>query len=628
MSKIYFIINTSLIFLLFFSFSYSQEINSSQEIFVTGQIVPVVSSRAGVGVDVITQEDIQAIKPNTLDELLRYVSGISVKQSAAGKLTSVGIRGGSNGTTMILIDGNPINDAAGINNDIDISSMAVDNIERIEISKGPLSASLGSSAMNGAINIITKKGGDKPVEFSTSLQSSLLSQYFIGNASLYGSKDIVDYRINIGLLYDENVSSAGEKYGNTEKDSDAMGNYSAYIRLKPIDNLESIFYIDYTNRTSDIDNGPGAGNDNPDYILDTKRVNLSWKNIYLYNEIWEPSLKVAYTYNNRLYGSSQLLANNENDIFDGHTIHVEYENNIYILDELTLNFGLDYEYMQIDTKTSHITSHKNRNNVAPFIQANVNLFDSWLTVISFRGQKDEEYEFTPLYRISSVYDIKLLDLQLKASVGNGAMTPSLYQLYDPVFGNNQLKMQESLGYEVGFSNGLLDRKIVYGASWFYNKYDNMLTWGTYIDSDNSRKTGFYNELFAITYGVEANVEVDPIKYIKFGITYTWLQTFNAYGRPLERKPEHQVNAYVYITPIQQLKIMLGVIYNGESVATHYDAAEINDDYYLLNASISYAINDNIEVYLKGTNLTNTYYEEISGYGTKGVEVFAGLKAKI
>ena len=55
---------------------------------------------------------------------------------------------------------------------------------------------------------------------------------------------------------------------------------------------------------------------------------------------------------------------------------------------------------------------------------------------------------------------------------------------------------------------------------------------------------------------------------------------------------------------------------------------INDDYFLLNANISYDINDNIQVYIKGTNLTNEDYEEIYGYGTKGIEIFAGLKAKI
>lgn len=607
--------------------AYSQS-NNTQEIFVTGLSVPVSSTRAGIGIDTITQEQIEAINPNTVDEILRYIPGIVIRQNSSGKLSSLSMRGGSNGSTMIMIDGNPINDASGISNDIDLSSLPVDNIEKIEIIKGPASASLGKSAMNGAINIITKKGGDKPVQASTQLQSSLLSAYYTGNASLYGSKGIADYRINASYLYDENVSSAAYKYGNTENDPDAMGHFSAYVGLKPVTDLNTSFYIDYTDRKSDLDNGGGANNDNLDYMQDTKRVSTYLKTSYLFQDIWEPTLNISYVYQDRIYGSSSQIRNNENDIFDGHTINLDFQNNVYIIDEFILSAGINYEYNQIFTRTGSLKNNKDVNNVAGYLQGTITLFDNWVTILAFRGQKDENMEFVPLYRVSSVYDIQAIDMQIKASVGNGALSPSLYQLYDPVFGNSSLKMQESFAYEVGFSNGLLNRKIVYGLSWFDNYYNNMIAYGSYIDDTNSIKTGFYNETKTHTRGIEADISFEPVKYINFGATYTWLQTFNIDGNPLARRPEHQVSAYINIIPIDRLKINIGFIYSGESVATVYENSNINDDYFLLNANISYDINDNIQVYIKGTNLTNEDYEEIYGYGTKGIEIFAGLKAKI
>lgn len=607
--------------------AYSQS-NNTQEIFVTGLSVPVSSTRAGIGIDTITQEQIESINPNTVDEILRYIPGIVIRQNSSGKLTSLSMRGGSNGSTMIMIDGNPINDASGISNDIDLSSLPVDNIEKIEIIKGPASASLGKSAMNGAINIITKKGGDKPVQASAQLQSSLLSAYYTGNASLYGSKGIAAYRINASYLYDENVSSAAYKYGNTENDPDAMGHFSAYVGLKPVTDLNTSFYIDYTDRKSDLDNGGGANNDNLDYMQDTKRVSTYLKTSYLFQDIWEPTLNISYVYQDRIYGSSSQIRNNENDIFDGHTINLDFQNNVYIIDEFILSAGLNYEYNQIFTRTGSLKNNKDVNNVAGYLQGTITLFDNWVTILAFRGQKDENMEFVPLYRVSSVYDIQAIDMQIKASVGNGALSPSLYQLYDPVFGNSSLKMQESFAYEVGFSNGLLNRKIVYGLSWFDNYYNNMIAYGSYIDDTNSIKTGFYNETKTHTRGIEADVSFEPVKYINFGATYTWLQTFNIDGNPLARRPEHQVSAYINIIPIDRLKINIGFIYSGESVATVYENSNINDDYFLLNANISYDINDNIQVYIKGTNLTNEDYEEIYGYGTKGIEIFAGLKAKI
>lgn len=618
------------LFSIFFLYNslYAQQNSFSQEIFVTGLTVPTAVSKAGIGITTITQEQIQAVNPSTFDEILRYVPGLVIRQNAAGKLTSLSMRGGNSGSTMIMIDGIPLIDAAGINNDIDLSSIPVDNIEKIEVVKGPLSASLGAAAMNGAINIITKKGGDKPVQAAAQLQSSILSQYFTGNASLYGSKNRIDYRINAAYLYDENVSSAAYKYGNTENDPDAMGHFSAYIGAAPVDESKTSFYIDYTDRTSDLDNGGGANNDNPDYMQQTKRVSTVFKTSYLYNDIWEPSLNINYTYQDRIYGSSSQIKNDENDIFDGHSLNADFQNNIYIIDEFTLTAGINYEFNQIYSRTGILENNKNKNSYAGYLQAMINLFDSWNTVIAFRGLKVDNTDFIPLYRISSVYDITPVDLQIKAAAGNGAMSPSLYQLYDPVFGNSSLKLQESFAYEAGFTHGLLDKMIVYELSWFDNYYNNMISYGSYINENNTIKTGFYNEARTHTRGIEAEFKINPVKYIDFGAAYTWLQTFNIDGNPLARRPEHQVTAYINIIPIKALKINIGFIYNGESVATIYENSSLNDDYFLLNANISYQINDNIQVYIKGTNLTNTQYEEIYGYGTKGIEIFAGLKAKI
>ena len=609
-----------LLFTLFFSILYStvfaqQDNNTAQEIFVTGLAVPTSQSKAGIGITTITQEQIQSINPSTFDEILRYVPGIVIRQNSAGKLTSLSMRGGNSGSTMILIDGNPLSDAAGISNDIDLSSIPVDNIEKIEIVKGPLSASLGASAINGAINIITKKGGKKTIQTSAQIQSSLLSQYYTGNASIYGSKSIIDYRINGSYLYDENVSAAAYKYGNTENDPDAMGHFSAYLGIKPDDYSKTSFYVDYTDRTSALDNGGGPNN--------------AFKTSYLYNDIWEPSLNINYVYQDRIYGASSQIRNDTNDIFDGHTLTADFQNNIYIIDEFTLTAGINYEYSQIYSRSSAILeSNKNRNSYAGYMQGTINLFDSWTTIIAFRGLKDDNMEFAPLYRVSSTYDIKKINLQIKAAVGNGALSPSLYQLYDPAFGNSSLKMQKSFAYEVGFTNTLFNKIITYGLSWFDNYYNNMIMYGSYIDNNNNIKTGFYNETNTHTRGIEAEINVKPVKYINFGSTYTWMQTFNVDGNPLARRPEHQVSAYINIIPLEKLKINIGLIYNGESIATIYETADINDDYFLLNANISYQINDNLEIYLKGTNLTNTEYEEIYGYGTKGIEIFAGLKAKI
>ena len=619
-------LGSNFLFITFYSISYGQEHIETTAVKVNATRIEKELLEVPASVSIITEEDIKQSSARTVGELLQDIPGVQVINSGGQGLKRISLRGEGANRTLILIDGQQIVE----NKSMDGTALMIDPnlIERIEVIRGPASVLYGSNAIGGIINIITKKGGDKPVQAYTQLQSSLLSAYYTGNASLFGSKDRFDYRVNAAFLYDENVSSAAYKYGNTENDPDAMGHFSTYLGGSPVDNLNTSFYIDYTNRKSDLDNGGGANNDNPDYMQDTKRVSTYFKTSYLYNDIWEPSINLAYTYQDRIYGSSSQIRNNENDIFDGHTLNLDFQNNVYILDEFTLTAGLNYEYNQIFSRTASLKNNKDRNNYAGYLQGTITLFDNWVTILAFRGQKDENMEFVPLYRASSVYDITAIDMQIKLSVGNGVLSPSLYQLYDPVFGNSSLKMQESFAYEVGFSNGLFNKMVVYGLSWFDNYYNNMIAYGSYIDDTNSIKTGFYNEKNTHTRGIEADIAFDPIKYINFGATYTWLQTFNIDGNPLARRPEHQVSAYINIIPIDKLKINIGFIYSGESVATIYENSHINDDYFLLNANISYDINDNIQVYIKGTNLTNEDYEEIYGYGTKGIEIFAGLKAKI
>lgn len=610
---------------ILFSFSVyaqqEQEVIQTEEIFVTGRAVPVGLNYAGVGTAVISQEQIEAIKPNSIDELLRTVTGISIYQNGSGKSTSLSIRGGDNRHTLILLDGTPIKDPTS-SSGFDISSIPVSNIERIEIIKGPAAAAIGGDALNGAINIITKKGGEKPIQADVAAQSSLHKQNFTGLASLYGSKGIADYRISMNYLYDENVSAYKDL---AENDPNSMANFSAYFNLKPVDDLSTSLQINYTDRQSEIDGYDANFNkaDLPDEFFTTQRANTIWKTRYIVKDIWEPVLTLSHTYTNRKTGNIETIKNKSNDYFKSNAINLNFLNNFYILDAFILSFGLDYEYNTIDTKSFGAVFNKDANYTSVYIQGNINLFDAWNTVITIRGQKDNDYNFMPSYNIASVYDIKAIDLQIKGSFGTGVLSPTLYHLYDISSGNKDLKQEQNISYEIGFSNGLFNKIIVYGISWFDNYYDNLIQ---YVDLGNF--TGkFFNVAKAHTRGIEANIIINPIKWLYIGSNYTWLQTFDTNEQPLARKPEHQVSAFLNIKPIDALNLYIEAIYNGKSTPSVYDPAGFTGEYYLLNAAIGYDINENVQVYLKGTNLTNNKYEEVAGYGTKGIEVFAGLKAK-
>ncbi|RLB94595.1 MAG: TonB-dependent receptor, partial [Deltaproteobacteria bacterium] len=117
----------------------------------------------GTSVTVITTEEIQAKGYLTVEEVLKGSPGIDVKANGGpGTLTSVSIRGADSKNTLVLIDGIMVNDASAISRQADLANLTTDNIERIEIVRGPQSVLYGSNATAGVINIITRKGDGKP----------------------------------------------------------------------------------------------------------------------------------------------------------------------------------------------------------------------------------------------------------------------------------------------------------------------------------------------------------------------------------------------------------------------------------------------------------------------------------
>ena len=112
---------------------------------VTGTQVAVPMSELPSAVTVIDREEIDSRQVTDVLQLLRTVPGLGVVQSGGrGSQTSIFPRGGEANYNMVLVDGVPVNDAGG---GYDFSDLTTDNIERIEVIRGPQSALYGSNAI-------------------------------------------------------------------------------------------------------------------------------------------------------------------------------------------------------------------------------------------------------------------------------------------------------------------------------------------------------------------------------------------------------------------------------------------------------------------------------------------------
>ncbi|HEV7993664.1 MAG TPA: TonB-dependent receptor [Gemmatimonadaceae bacterium] len=127
---------------------------------VTATRSPIAAGHTPASVTVVTGEQLRSQGITTLTDALRQVPGLSVVQTGSyGGATSLFIRGGESKYAKILVDGVPVNDAGGA---YDLSTLSTDNLDRIEIVRGPVSVLYGSDAMAGVVQLFTRRGTGEP----------------------------------------------------------------------------------------------------------------------------------------------------------------------------------------------------------------------------------------------------------------------------------------------------------------------------------------------------------------------------------------------------------------------------------------------------------------------------------
>lgn len=174
---------------------------------------------------VVTSQQMSRSPQRTIAEQLRDIPGLQVSDGGVGGgAKRISIRGEGASRVLVLIDGMKISEQKSM--DGSMLLIGPENIERIEVIKGASSVLYGSEAIGGVINIITKKGGDKPIQgtFVTTYDgsNSSLTPY----ASLYGAYQGFGYRFSGDYTDAENKRAASGRLDGT---SYMQRNYSGYL---------------------------------------------------------------------------------------------------------------------------------------------------------------------------------------------------------------------------------------------------------------------------------------------------------------------------------------------------------------------------------------------------------------
>ncbi|MFC1558912.1 TonB-dependent receptor plug domain-containing protein [candidate division KSB1 bacterium] len=618
--------------------AFSQENGESyfgDEIVITATRTEIPHWSIGRSISLITSKEIERQGRLSVTDILSNVSGLDVTQNGGvGQPSSIFIRGAKSGHMLVMIDGIEMNDPISPGKSYNFAHLIPNGIEQIEVVKGPHSTLYGSDAMGGVINIITKKGIKTPV-FSVSGEAGSYGTYR-EHIHSSGANDRFRYALSLMRLDSDGFSSAGEKYNNIEKDGYKNTSVSgkAGVDFSPNASYDVTFH--HINSKTDLDNFGGLYGDDPNYTTDVKEYYINNRlTVNTMGNRMKHSFAFSLTDNKRDYLNERDTEHPDDFIesnYKGKLYTFGLQNDIFTNKMNTLAFGIEYEkekgnsYYFSDSEWGPYTDvfpDKETSVIGVYLQDNINIGNTLMPTVGVRYDKHNVYGSSTTFQIAPAYLIHSTNTKFRASYATGFKAPSLYQLYSG-FGDENLKAEEVRGFDIGVEQYMLSGIASVSASYYNNKYTNM------IDYDNSSfKYNNIGEASSEGLEIEANITPVPNFYIKGFYTYLKTEDKTA-NEELLRRPKHKCGISASKT-LNKLQFTLDMLYVGKrydkDYSTYPETRVTLRHFAKIDISASVDILKNAELFARIDNIADQDYEYVFGYGTPGRSFFSGIRLK-
>lgn len=610
------------------------------DVVVTADRIETPEREVGSSITVITSEDLARTRRTSVLEALRDVLGLTAFQNGGpGAAASVSIRGAASEHTLVLLDGLELNDPINPSRSFDLAHLPVSDVERIEVLRGPQSPLYGSDAMGGVINIITKTGQGKPRLAFMAEGGSFPS--FTGDFGISGSGDRVDYSLALYHTRTAGVSAASAIYpGNVETDGYRNLSLSTRFGLAVGSNTRLSFTARATRARTEIDSFGGPGGDDPNSAQDyaSSLVRLQLRSLSA-STLWERTFVVSWVQARRDYLNPPDDIHpdeSEEGAYRSSLLKLDWQNNLYLHPSHTLTAGLEIEQEQGRSDYAAETAWGAVESRFPSILAasgGLYVLDRWKfgdrLIVSAGLRADRHSRSGPAvtFRVAPAWLVRSTGTKIRAALGTGFKSPSLYQLFAPgtswgPIGNAALRPERTTGWEAGLEQSLAGGRFVIEAAYFHNAFRDL------VDFDFG--LGYVNVGRARTRGLELSLEARPVEGAFFRAAYTGLRAHNTLtGDELLRRPRDKFSAELGARLFGRLDLAASFLHTGRRPDRDFSVFPYPTvtlpGYTLLGVALSAPAGPGFDLFIRLDNILDARYEPVWGYGAPGFSLSAGLR---
>lgn len=563
---------------------------------------------------VIGRDDIERSQASDLVTLLQREAGLQRTQNGGvGTVSSVFMRGAPSLQTLVLIDGVPMNkqDASGA---VSLEHLMLDNIERVEIVRGNVSAIYGSGAIGGVIQIFTRTGTREPsaslgLELGPRATRKLSAQAGgqIGGTSISAgmSRYLTDGFSSIDVQQLPTANPDADAYENTSV------NLSLVHRLAPSHQVGMRF--SRSSGDTDYDNAYGAP---ADVQFSTTRLNQfslfadntwgDWRSRVTLSEQSDRS----NTNDNGLFGSI--------DAFRTQATVLNWVNNLAMGGNWLLTLGAERQWQSVDTASTVYTVYNaKRDTTALFVGLEG---DAGPGTVQFNLRRDKVGELSKTtgylgYSLPVTEQVRLI-----ASTSTAFNAPPLGYLFAPGFGNPNLRPEQARSRELGAQ---------------YQAGTHLLR-ATYFNTKVKDQLDYDNSTFAFANLDQTSNEGLELSY-KGKLGNTSLRGSltlqdpidDVTGQPLTRRAKTLWSLGVS-QPVAGVLVDADLRHSSARSDRYSDPATfatINTtlkSYTVLDLAVSYRLRADLELRARLDNVANASYQTVYSYNQQPRSLYVGL----